>query len=56
VDDLIDGFHYVAPYLIEVLELADPLMQLCIVSVDAVVHDPIQIEIEVVYNIFMLVN
>lgn len=51
VHDLIDSLHDVDPDLVKAfgsLQLADFLMQLGIVAVDAVVHDAVQIEIQVV--------
>lgn len=45
VHDLIYGFHDVGPDLVEVIELAHALVQLGVVSVDAVVHDAVQVQI-----------
>jgi hypothetical protein len=46
--DFVDGFHDVDPDFVEISELADPFMQLRIITVDAVVHDTIQIQIEII--------
>lgn len=51
VHDLIDSLHDVDPDLVKALgslQLADFLMKLGIVAVDAVVDDAVQIEVQVV--------
>ncbi len=49
MNNLIDGFHDVGPDFIEILQLRHSLMELSIVTVDAIVHDTIQIEVEIIY-------
>ena len=53
---LIYGLHDVGPHLIEVHQLADSLMQLRVIPVDAVVHYAIKIKVQVVYNTALLLN
>ena len=54
--DLIYGLHYVGPHLVKVHQLADTLMQLRVIPVDAVVHYAIKIKVQVVYNTALLLN
>ena len=53
---LIYGLHDVGPHLVEVHQLADSLMQLRVIPVDAVVHYAIQIQVQVVYITALLLN
>ena len=51
VDYLIDGLHDIGPDLVEILELAHSFVQLRVIAMDAIVHDTIQIQIQVIYTI-----
>ena len=48
---LIDGLHDIGPDLVEILELAHSFVQLRVIAMDAIVHDTIQIQIQVIYTI-----
>ena len=52
--NLVYGFHDVGPHFIEICELADSLMQLRIVAMDAVVHNTVQIKVQIIYKKFSL--
>ena len=54
--DLVDRLHYVGPLLVKVNQLADSFMQPLVIPVNAVVHDAIQIQVQVVYTGTSLVS
>ena len=49
MNDLIDRLHDVSPDFIEICELADSLMQFGIVAMNAVVHNTVQIKVQIIY-------
>jgi len=48
VDQLVDGSHDGRPHFLQVIQLADALVPLRIVAVNAIMHDAVKVHVEIV--------